>query len=648
MILQALHDLAEREGLTAAPHYEPRPVAWLVRVSPRGKLLGIEGTHTLPESESGRRRRPRPKKFDVPRRSGRTSGDKAEFGCDKAEYVFGIDPAGERSEERLKKRFGLFRELWKACADATGDEGAEAVARLLEDIAAGRQSVELPEDCAGNDLFAFILSADVDRLVTDREVVREYWRKLRSAPVEDLPMDRRCLVSGERVAAIENFPQIKKVPGKGTTSGVALVSFNQKAFESYGWRGNDNAPISRASAEACATALNRLLDPAYPDPEQPGQSLPRRNIRLSADTTVCYWAARDSGDELCGVIAHLLEGNPEQVGNLYRSLWQGKAVDIADPSAFYALTITGQQGRAIVRDWFESTVEDVACNLARHFRDLAIVRRARRRDAPADVPIPMAALLEAIAQPAERRSEGVPAHLAAQFVRAALAGAPYPLAVLQRALPRYRAEIGNEAQEDGRKAWQARNWNDARAALVKAVLNRRTRAGISQLQKEVTVSMDPGNRNEGYLLGQLMAVFERLQQIAVGDPNASVVDRFFSGASASPKSVFVRLYRNSRHHARKARDGDSVGMAFRLERLIDELSSGFGLEARTPHPHHNALPAFLDLEQQGLFVLGYHHMRHWLWMNAEERRSWEADHPDAPRAYLWGKQEAAETEPNAL
>ena len=117
---------------------------------------------------------------------------------------------------------------------------------------------------------------------------------------------------------------------------------------------------------------------------------------------------------------------------------------------------------------------------------------------------------------------------------------------------RYRAEIGSAHQDETLQAWRVRNWHDARAALIKAVLNRRMRFHISTLSKEVTYAMDPTNREPGYLLGQLMAVFERLQQLAVGDPNASVVDRYFSGASAAPKSVFVRLYKNALHHARKA------------------------------------------------------------------------------------------------
>ncbi len=144
--------------------------------------------------------------------------------------------------------------------------------------------------------------------------------------------------------------------------------------------------------------------------------------------------------------------------------------------------------------------------------------------------------------------------------------------------------------------------------------------------------MDPNISSDGYTLGRLMAVLERLQTEALGDPNASVVDRFFSGASASPKSVFTRLLKNARHHARKGKDDAQRGaMVFMLERLVDELSDRFD-------PKNNGFPAHLDIEQQGLFVLGYHQMRKWLWMNKEERISWEKEYAHVPRAYMWSKE----------
>jgi len=621
VILQALYQLAESEHLMKDRDYQPKRVAWLVRVNQDGRFLGIVDTRWVPATEGKRKPKPVAKSIPVPREKALTSGDRAFLLFGKAEYVFGLDPMKKRPSEKLRTRFGLFRERVKTCLDATGDEGVRAVHLFLESLDAGSQKIELPADCASNDLFAFVYAPDVDKLVANRPKVREYWKVCRT--VKDTGQVRQCLVSGiEFCGDVVNVPPIMKVPG-GTTSGVGIVSFNSAAFESYEWSGNENAPISRDAAEACSTALNRLLDPAYPDPDTEGLSLPSRNIRLSSDTVVCYWAPHAKSGDLLACLGALFEANPAEVGEVYRSLWRGKPPAIKDPSAFYALTLSGAQGRAVVRDWFESTVAEVADHLAQHFTDLAIVRNTPKpRDHDLPPHIPLRALLRSLAP--QGKDDAIPAPLAAELVEAALRGTPYPFSILQRALERMRAEIG-------KTEWADFERRDARAALLKAVLNRRKRfhPETTSHYKEVKPDMDATNTSPGYVLGRLMAVLERAQQEALSNPNASVVDRFFSGASATPKAVFVRLLKNARHHVRKAKDDpEKGGMVFRLERLIDELADRFD-------PKQNGFPAHLDMEQQGLFVLGYHQMRKWLWMTREERAEWEKANPAAPRAYLW-------------
>jgi len=626
MILQALYQLAQREGLMEDPDFEPKPVAWLVRVSQEGKLLGIRGTHYTVPAEGKRKPRQVGKTFSIPRRPTGKAGTKAPSGflVENAKYVFGLPTKDKTfSRDEGTEKSGWFREMVAKCAEETNDEATRAVVSFLEDIAQGRTMVSLPEDCRSNDLFAFEFAPDVDLLVHQRPRVREYWKDLRGSSGEDNVRQRQCLVTGDHVGEVGLFELIKKVPG-GTTSGVALVSFNKNAFESYGWSGNDNAPISRVGAESCATALNRLLNPDYPDPKQPGQVLPQRNLRLSADTAVCYWSARESGEEFTSAFSGLLEAKPEVVKELYQSIWRGKLPEIEDESAFYALTLTGTQGRAIVRDWFESTVAKVARNLAKHFEDLTILRntpKPKEHDLPPQ--FPMSLLLKSLAPQGD--SEKIPTPLIGELIEAALRGTPYPFSLLQRAVERTRAEIGNND-------WTDLDRRDARAALIKAVLNRRRRFFPDTTHyKEVHPDMDPTNLSEGYTLGRLMAVLERIQQEAIGNVNASVVDRYFSGASATPKTVFVRLLKNARHHVTKAKDDESkAGFIFRLDKLIDELASRFD-------PKRNGFPAHLDLEQQGLFVLGYHQMRKWLWMPREERTEWESNHPEAPREYLWSK-----------
>jgi CRISPR-associated protein Csd1 len=123
--------------------------------------------------------------------------------------------------------------------------------------------------------------------------------------------------------------------------------------------------------------------------------------------------------------------------------------------------------------------------------------------------------------------------------------------------------------------------------------------------------MDLNNTQPGYLLGRLMAVIEKMQATALGSEiNASVVDKYFGAASATPGAVFPRLLKNFRHHARKAKDGDkaAVGWAVRLEKESDRLLEPL-----------QGFPSFLPLDQQGLFVLGYHHQRHSFFQSREER-----------------------------
>jgi CRISPR-associated protein Csd1 len=626
MILEALYKLAMQEELVADPDFEVAPVAWLVRVDREGRMTGpIEGTHTIPSDAKGKKPKPMAKTFSSPRRPTGRAGTKAPpaFFVDNAKYVFGrgpedkpVDPADGREKS------GWFRDLIARCVDTTADEGATAVLKFLDRVRAGDATeLTFPEGFAANDLFAFIYAPDIDLLVHRRPAVRTYWSATRAAdPAGDaVGTERRCIITGDAFSGdVALFPLIKRVPG-GTPSGVSLVSFNAGAFESYGWKSNENAPISRAAAEAAATALSRLVHPAFPDPrpESLGQPLPRRHVRISSDTVACYWADLPDAAEFLDEFTEEMDPNPAVVGDVIASPKTGRVTKIADSlttprppgvdeARFFALVITGTQGRAILRGWIDTTIADVKENLERYWGDLEIVRNApppKGKELPEH--FPQRALLTALAP--FGRFEDVPAALAADLFRAALSGERYPLAALQKALERARAEIG-------RSDWSDLYRRDARAALVKAVL-------VRNFGKELSPAMDPDNTAPGYLLGRMMAVLERLQQLALGgDVNATVIDRYFGAASATPQAVYPRLLKNARHHARKAEDGTEAQSktARWLDGQLDEIAAGLKVVRRAYGPDAG-FPAHLSLEQQGLFVLGYHHQRHWLWMKKEDR-----------------------------
>ncbi|MEM1206733.1 MAG: type I-C CRISPR-associated protein Cas8c/Csd1 [Acidobacteriota bacterium] len=590
MILESLVDLAAYEELLGDPDLEMKPVAFLVELSRDGSRHVLRDTRYVPNSEKERKKPRRvAKQMAMPREAGRTSGDRALFLFDKAEYLFGIDPDGKRPAAKLELRARLFRERVGQAAAATGDSALQAAVRFLADIAAKRRTVELPEDVASNDLFALSWAPDIDLPMIQRPAVLDQWRRLRARD-GDGAEPRRCLVTGELAIPADKHTILKGIPG-ASSAGVPLVSFNQKSFESYGLSGNDNAPVSRAAAEAYATALARLLAarPVRPN----GESLGRRNVRISADTVVCFWAHHDFADAFGSIV----DPDPDVVVEVYRGVWRGEDPRLEDPTPFFALTLTGSLGRVMVRGYLRSTVGEVAGHLAEHFADLHLTRLTPPPKNGGHPPsFRLQTLLAALAPLG--KGDDVPAALGQGIVDAVLTGGPYPYAALGRALVRERAEI----HRDG---WGDKDRRDARRALIKAVLERRRRFGMNiHDYPALGATMDPENTQPGYLLGRLMAVIERLQQTALGDVNASVVDRYFGAASATPKAVFVRLLKNARNHARKAKDSSkSRGYAIHLESQLDAIADRFD-------PKDNGFPAHLDLEQQGLFVLGYHQQRH--------------------------------------
>ncbi len=279
MILTGLRDLALREGLLANPDYEPKPVAWIIVVGDGGKFVGLISTAGGDEGK-----KPKAKTFSIPRRTGRTSSAVSDFLVDKSEYVLGIEPDGKRSEAELAARRELFHRLILNARDATSEPALAAVEAFIASVKETMRAVEQVrvEGYKSNDLFAFEYRG---RLVHDLPGVQQYFSQTRRAVSK---IGAQCLICGTNAVPVDKHPAIR-IPG-GTTSGIALVSFNSDAFESYGLLRNANAPACRDCADAYTTALNRLLSLSYPDPLHPGETLSRRFVTLSPDTTAVYWA----------------------------------------------------------------------------------------------------------------------------------------------------------------------------------------------------------------------------------------------------------------------------------------------------------------------------------------------------------------------
>src|SRR3546814_12468329 len=67
------------------------------------------------------------------------------------------------------------------------------------------------------------------------------------------------------------------------------------------------------------------------------------------------------------------------------------------------------------------------------------------------------------------------------------------------------------------------------------------------------MSLKRDHDNPGYQLGRLFAVYELAQRSALGRVNATIRDKYFGAASATPASVFPLIVRGAQPHLAKVR-----------------------------------------------------------------------------------------------
>ncbi len=568
MILQTLCDYYRRQqDELPPPGFERKAIPFVIVLDRDGRFVDIEDTR------NGNDKRDKGRLFVVPQGVKRTSGVAANLLWDGLGYVLGVvsearaaklDAARlEKEQERTSEAHRAFIQRIRDVFPAPiGDEGVRAALTFLErgDFSVVFSHPLWPELNKTTESLSFRLDGDL-QLICQREAVRQ---AVMATEQDTATVRNRCLVSGNLDAIARLHPAIKGVRN-AQSSGANLFSFNFAAACSHGKEQGQNAPVGEYAAFAYTTALNHLL-----------RVDSRQKLPVGEDTFV-FWAEKpDPAEEL---FAAWLQPDPddpargvEAVKALYEAPKTGVRPLDADETRFFVLGLAPNVARLAVRLWSVSTVRELATNIRRHFDDLAIVRSPRDPEY-----LPLWRLLVATA--AQGKSENIPPLLAGEMLRAILAGTPYPQTLLVAALQRIRAEQGAV--------------NYVRAALIKAVLVRNAR--FSPAKQEVDVSLDPQNLNIGYRLGRLFAVLERAQALASGDLNATIRDRFYGAASATPVTAFPYLLNKlAPHHLNKLATGQKVW----LESLIGQI-----LEAVTQFPPH------LNLDDQGRFAIGYYHQR---------------------------------------
>jgi CRISPR-associated protein Csd1 len=570
MILQELVRYYDRKARDPDPAQRlPRlgladkEIPFVIEVTRDGRVNQLRDTRALEGKKL------RAQSFLVPQGEKKSSGVKANLLWDSAEYVIGL-AHGRKGKPDATPAAAYRARIEALPTDAKTDAGVRAVLAALDQadwsiLQAHAAWKEIEET---NPVMTFQLAGDAE-LVCQRKAVVQAATAGDSAEASRTAL---CLVDGEPRPIQRLHASIKGVWG-AQSAGANIVSFNCRAFESYGKgeRQGENAPVGERAAFAYTTALNHLL------------AKQSRNRVQVGDASTVFWADSPSRFDSEFTLADFFgenKDNPDRgaraVQALFEALKSGQLPVGERDVEFFVLGLAPNAARISVRFWLHAPLAELAPRIAQHFDDLRV---ARRFDSDPIAPS-LFRLLSGLAL--QGKLDNVPPRLAGEWMRAILEGQPYPALLLNAAVIRCKAE---------------QEVTYLRAAMLKAWLNRDHRRGHPDLpthHSHFKETLDMEQTNVPYRLGRLFAVLERIQQQAMPGVNATIRDRYYGAASTTPVAVFTTLLRLKNAHLKKLTDG----LAAYFERLIGEV-----VEPLSEFPRQLTLP------DQGRFALGYYHQR---------------------------------------
>ena len=579
MILQSLNAYYRRKCDSPDPAerlpefgIEQKDIPFLLEIASDGTLVQLVDTRA-----TDARGKKLAQSFRVPQGVKKTSGVAANLLWDTVEYVLGIDTRSK--PDRVVDQHAQFVARIEALPDsAKEDMGVKAVRNFYRQFTPSQLEAQAawPQALETNAVLSFRLQGDVN-LVCQRPAVVQ--AVLNSAGDTDA---RRamCLVSGMEAPVQQLHTAIKGVWG-AQSSGANIVSFNARAFESYGKteRQGENAPVGQAAAFAYTTALNHLLRRDSPQRIQVG------------DASTVFWA--DQASDLESAIPDIFgdppkddpDRNAQAVQALFAAIRGGQFGAAADANRFHILGLAPNAARISVRFYHCLPLEDMGGRIAQHFKDLELVRGPYDSQYPSLKRLLQAVCLATATQP-QGDIERAPPNLGGAIVDAVFAGpdVPYPSLWLNAAVGRCRAE---------------QSVNYFRAAAIKACLNRQIRRANSSSsnppsEQEFLPMLDPTNPSPAYRMGRLFAALEKIQEEASPGINATIRDRFYGAASSTPVAVFTTLLRLKNSHIKKLGTGRGVWFEKLLADILGEVAD---------------FPRQLPLPDQGRFALGYYHQR---------------------------------------
>ena len=579
MILQALvsyYETLAARGELPQPGWAPVKVSYVLNLDDQGDITTV--VCIKEEVTRGKKKALVPQIIQLPAPVKRTAGVTANFLCDNSSYILGADKKGK--PKRSLECFQACKTLHETLLVSVEEPAARALLSFFDHW----QPEKLTEHpaFAHQDMEDLLASANLifryrGRYLHEIPAIRQAWQDYynNSQDSQQFP----CLVTGKLAPVAQLHPSIKGLYG-AQSSGASLVSFNAPAFCSYDREQGLNAPTSQYAAFAYGAALNYLIA--------------TQNTRVG-DVTLLFWA--ESGEEAYADALKRFgfgggdeddQYKEEDLKGLMESLAEGVDVEWdgtrIDPNmTFYILGISPNAARLSVRFFLRNSFGQFIRSVKAHYDRLEIVRPSFD---PFDN-IPVWRMLKETVNPNSREKKPA-ADMAGDTLRAILTNTPYPATLLNGVTLRIRAD---------------REMNRTRAAILKAYYLKNRNPFVPE--EVLTVSLNQDSNHEAYVLGRLFSVLEAIQSDANPGINATIRDKYFSSASATPGVVFPTLVNLAQKHLRKLDEGKKIFYDKQLTELMSKLGETY--------------PNRMNLPQQGAFQLGYYHQTQYRFTKKEDK-----------------------------
>lgn len=437
----------------------------------------------------------------------------------------------------------------------------------------------------------------VDNLPVERsDAYLSWWDSFRRGILTDTEVkkeEQRCFITGESCEPIKTVPKISGLFAVGGhTSGDSLICFDKDSFKSYNLDQAENCSVSESAITAVNFTLEKLMTGA---PVQAGtkfihwykEPLPQdRDYDLISLLDAPGFVEEEDSDEDIDTYSEI--SALENARRLIESIKRGEYPQQLN-NRYYILSLSGAGGRIMIRNYFEGSYESLYQSFKAWFEDLCLINA----DKPPKLVGVYSRLLKHQKNAGDigKRMAKELAGLDSQIKFAIINNMKLPDSVAAKALNYIRSDIFNT--DDEKKA-NSKLLDRLACRILKVWLIRKEihDKGIKKEDVSVKENLNEQNMNSAYLAGRMMAVYAKIQEDALGDVGAGVIQRYYTSASTSPALVIGRLSTLSQHHLSKLNKGSNIFYTNILADISSKVEAGF--------------PKSLNLEQQSQFALGYY------------------------------------------